>query len=40
METEVWILGGAGRAGRAIAAELARRGVAPVLVGRDSARLA
>jgi short subunit dehydrogenase-like uncharacterized protein len=40
METEVWILGGAGRAGRAIAAELARRGVAPVLVGRDPARLA
>jgi short subunit dehydrogenase-like uncharacterized protein len=40
METEVWILGGAGRAGRAIGAELARRGVAPVLVGRDPDRLA
>lgn len=40
METEVWILGGAGRTGRAIAAELARRGVMPVLVGRDPARLA
>jgi short subunit dehydrogenase-like uncharacterized protein len=40
LETEVWILGGAGRTGRAIAAALARRGVAPVLVGRDPARLA
>ena len=40
MSTEVWILGGAGRSGRAIAAELVRRGVAPVLVGRDTTRLA
>lgn len=40
MSTEVWILGGAGRSGRAIAAELMSRGVSPVLVGRDAARLA
>ena len=37
--TEVWILGGTGRSGRAIAAELAGTGVAPVLVGRNAARL-
>lgn len=36
---EVWILGGTGRSGRAIAAELAARGLTPVLVGRDAARL-
>ncbi|HEY2279841.1 MAG TPA: hypothetical protein VGI00_15885 [Streptosporangiaceae bacterium] len=40
MGTEVWILGGTGRSGRAIAAELVSRGIAPVLVGRDAARLA
>ncbi|WP_426502317.1 hypothetical protein ACPPVO_32275 [Dactylosporangium sp. McL0621] len=38
--TEVWILGGTGRSGRAIAAELLRRGIGPVLVGRDAGRLA
>jgi short subunit dehydrogenase-like uncharacterized protein len=36
---EVWVLGGTGRSGRAIAAELLRRGITPVLVGRDAARL-
>ncbi|WP_214402309.1 saccharopine dehydrogenase NADP-binding domain-containing protein [Pseudonocardia lacus] len=36
----IWILGGAGRTGRAIAAELVARGApAPVLVGRDPGRL-
>jgi short subunit dehydrogenase-like uncharacterized protein len=40
MGTEVWILGGTGRSARAIAAELVSRGVTPVLVGRDAARLA
>jgi len=39
MESEVWILGGTGRSGRAIAAELLSRGVSPVLVGRDAGRL-
>jgi short subunit dehydrogenase-like uncharacterized protein len=39
MGTEVWILGGTGRSGHAIAAELASQGVSPVLVGRDAARL-
>jgi short subunit dehydrogenase-like uncharacterized protein len=39
MDSEVWILGGNGRSGRAIAAELLARGVTPVLVGRDAARL-
>jgi short subunit dehydrogenase-like uncharacterized protein len=38
--TDVWILGGTGRSGRAIAAELRRRGIRPVLVGRDAGRLA
>ncbi|OLF16988.1 saccharopine dehydrogenase family protein [Actinophytocola xanthii] len=38
--TEVWILGGAGRSGRAIAAELRERDIRPVLVGRDAGRLA
>src|SRR3954451_18408412 len=37
--SEVWILGGAGRSGRAIAAALRTRGLEPVLVGRDEARL-
>jgi short subunit dehydrogenase-like uncharacterized protein len=40
MTDEVWILGGTGRSGRAIATELIRRGVTPTLVGRDAARLA
>src|SRR6201996_6927949 len=40
MENEVWILGGAGRSGRVIAAELVRRGITPVLPGRDAIRLA
>ena len=40
MGIEVWILGGTGRSGRAIAAELLSRGMSPVLVGRDAARLA
>ena len=40
MENEVWILGGAGRSGRVIAAELVRRGITPVLTGRDAIRLA
>ena len=39
MGTEVWILGGTGRSGRAIAAELVSRGITPVLVGRDASRL-
>jgi short subunit dehydrogenase-like uncharacterized protein len=38
--SEVWILGGAGRSGRAIAAELRHRGIEPALVGRDAGRLA
>jgi short subunit dehydrogenase-like uncharacterized protein len=38
--TDVWILGGTGRSGRAIADELRRRGIRPVLVGRDAGRLA
>jgi short subunit dehydrogenase-like uncharacterized protein len=40
MTDEVWILGATGRSGRAIAARLAGSEVAPVLVGRDAARLA
>jgi short subunit dehydrogenase-like uncharacterized protein len=40
MGNEVWILGGAGRSGRVIAAELLSRGVTPVLTGRDATRLA
>jgi short subunit dehydrogenase-like uncharacterized protein len=39
MGTEVWILGGTGRSGAAIAAELVSRGITPVLVGRDAPRL-
>ncbi len=39
MGTEIWILGGTGRSGRAVAAELLSRGLSPVLVGRDAARL-
>lgn len=37
---EVWILGGTGRSGRAIAARMRDRGIRPVLVGRDASRLA
>jgi short subunit dehydrogenase-like uncharacterized protein len=37
---DVWILGGTGRSGRAIAAQLRERGIRPVLVGRDATRLA
>ncbi|WP_240929586.1 saccharopine dehydrogenase NADP-binding domain-containing protein [Streptomyces coryli] len=36
---EVWILGATGRIGRGVAADLAVRGLAPVLVGRDAERL-
>ena len=36
---EIWIRGASGRAGRAIAAELVRRGRRVVLVGRDKTRL-
>ncbi|GAA2712178.1 hypothetical protein [Actinoplanes palleronii] len=36
---EVWILGGTGRSGRAIATALRARGIRPTLVGRDGARL-
>jgi len=39
MSNEVWILGGAGRSGRAIAAELLSRDITPVLTGRDTGRL-
>src|SRR6201996_8319543 len=39
VENEVGILGGAGRSGRVIAAELLSRGLTPVLTGRDAARL-
>jgi short subunit dehydrogenase-like uncharacterized protein len=39
MKGEVWILGGTGRSARVIAAELLARGITPVLVGRDPARL-
>ncbi|MGA5299162.1 hypothetical protein ACPCHT_04500 [Nucisporomicrobium flavum] len=35
----VWILGGTGRSGRAIATALRERDIAPVLVGRDARRL-
>jgi short subunit dehydrogenase-like uncharacterized protein len=37
--TEVWILGGTGRSGRAIATALRERGIRPVLAGRDAERL-
>jgi short subunit dehydrogenase-like uncharacterized protein len=39
MNTHVWVLGGAGRSGRTIAAQLAQRGLTAVLVGRDTRRL-
>jgi short subunit dehydrogenase-like uncharacterized protein len=37
--SEVWVLGGTGRSGRAIAAALRARDLESVLVGRDQARL-
>ena len=37
--TQAWILGGTGRSGQAVAAALRDLGHAPVLVGRDAARL-
>lgn len=40
MSKEIWVLGGTGRTGRAIAANLAERDVPLVLVGRDAQRLA
>lgn len=39
MTTQVWVLGGTGRTGRAVAAGLVERGMTPVLVGRDESRL-
>src|SRR4051794_14534969 len=36
---EVWVLGGSGRTGRAVADDLAAGGIEPVMVGRDAARL-
>ncbi len=36
---KIWILGATGRSGRALAAQLAGAQLAPVLVGRDAARL-
>jgi short subunit dehydrogenase-like uncharacterized protein len=39
VDSEAWILGGTGRSGRAITAELLSRGITPVLVGRDAGRL-
>jgi short subunit dehydrogenase-like uncharacterized protein len=40
VDTGIWILGGTGRSGRVIATELMARGLTPVLVGRNAARLA
>lgn len=37
--SEVWILGATGRTGRAVAAQLVKAGLSPVLVGRDARRL-
>ncbi|WP_320783451.1 saccharopine dehydrogenase NADP-binding domain-containing protein [Streptomyces sp. CRN 30] len=39
MGAQIWILGGTGRSGRTIAAQLALRGLPAVLVGRDENRL-
>ena len=39
MSRAVWILGGAGRSGQNITAALRRRGIEPVLVGRDAGKL-
>lgn len=40
MSDDVWILGGAGRSGRKIAAALRERDIEPVLLGRNADRLA
>ncbi|MDI2031708.1 saccharopine dehydrogenase NADP-binding domain-containing protein [Saccharopolyspora sp. TS4A08] len=39
MTAQIWVLGGTGRSGREIAAQLARLGLTAVLVGRDPNRL-
>lgn len=39
MTAQIWVLGGTGRSGRTIAAQLARLGLTAVLVGRDANRL-
>lgn len=39
MTDHIWIIGATGRSGRTIAAQLAQRNLAPVLVGRDAGRL-
>ncbi|MFJ3895634.1 saccharopine dehydrogenase NADP-binding domain-containing protein [Streptomyces sp. NPDC090083] len=39
MSAQIWVLGGTGRSGRAIAEQLAQRGLPAVLVGRDANRL-
>ncbi|MGZ0202597.1 saccharopine dehydrogenase NADP-binding domain-containing protein [Streptomyces sp. RM1] len=39
MSAQIWLLGGTGRSGRTIAAQLAERGLTAVLVGRDAHRL-
>ena len=39
MSRTVWVLGGTGRTGTAIATRLIARGIAPVLVGRSADRL-
>ncbi|MFG1663836.1 saccharopine dehydrogenase NADP-binding domain-containing protein [Streptomyces sp. Y7] len=39
MKAQTWVLGGTGRSGRMIAAQLARRGLTAVLVGRNAHRL-
>ncbi|MFJ3895385.1 saccharopine dehydrogenase NADP-binding domain-containing protein [Streptomyces sp. NPDC090083] len=39
MSAQTWLLGGTGRSGRSIAAQLAQRGLTAVLVGRDADRL-
>ncbi len=39
MNAQIWVLGGTGRSGRTIAAQLARHGLTAVLVGRDASRL-
>lgn len=40
MSNDVWVLGGAGRSGQNITAALRQRGIEPVLVGRNAAKLA
>ncbi|CDR07512.1 saccharopine dehydrogenase NADP-binding domain-containing protein [Streptomyces iranensis] len=39
MSAQIWVLGGTGRSGRSIAAQLAQCGLTAVLVGRDAHRL-